>query len=159
MVTFNRNSILDATFIFLLIMFEHFIAARVPQELFHFFEENLTFQHIFVFILMYFALILDTGDHHGTNSIDSNLVTAIIIYFSYLSFSVSHLFISLLVITLLVTNLFIDNAIRYYEEKNQSIGKLEDVSNIIYITIVGILFVSAGIYIYEKSYLTRKVAK
>ena len=149
MITFNRNSILDATFIFLLIMFEHFIAARVPQELFHFFEENLKFQHVFVFILMYFALILDTGDHHGTNSIESNLVTAIIIYFSYLSFSVSHLYISLLVIGLLITNLFIDNAIRYYEEHNQNNGKLEDASNIIYFTIVVILFISAIIYLYE----------
>jgi hypothetical protein len=147
MVSFNRNSILDATFIFLLIMFEHFIAAKVPAELFKFFEENLTAQHVFVFILMYFTLILDSRDH--SNSIQSNLVTAVIIYLSYLSFSKSHLYISLIVIGLLVTNLFIDNAIRYYEEENQSVGKLEDASSAIYFAIVVILFISAGIYVYE----------
>lgn len=148
MVSFNRNSILDATFIFLLIMFEHFIAKKVPQELFHFFEENITAQHIFVFILMYFALILDSSEH--SNSIESNLLTAVIVYFSYLAFSKSHLFISLLVIALLVVNLFVDNAIRYYHERQLETRKLEDFSTVIYFCIIAILFISAGITIYEE---------
>lgn len=148
MITFNRNSILDSTFLFLLVMFDHFIAEIFPQELFEFFKKNNTAKQILFFILIYFTLILDS-EHN--NSIESNLLMAFIVYLAYLSFSKTKLFISLLTIILLVANLFIDNAIRYYDNQEQSHHNLTAMSNYIYYSIVIILFFSIFIHFHKEA--------
>ena len=145
---FNRNSILDSSFLFLLVMFEHFIRELVPKELFQFFQENKSAKQMLFFILIYFTLILDSVHD---NSIQSNVAMAVVIYIAYLAFSRAHLYVSLITISLLVANLFIDNAIRHYEKEGHQPVRLISLAHYIYYAILGVLFMSSVLYFHENA--------
>lgn len=160
-MNFNRNSILDSCFLFLLVMFDNFIAEIFPKELFKFFKENNYAKQFLFYILIYFALVLDS-DHQ--NSLESNLTMALVVYLAYLSFSKTKLYISLLTIGLLVVNLFIDTVIRHYEKENIEHQRLTAASNYIYYAIIIVLFFSiflhfhaVGIKYLNKNILTTKI--
>jgi hypothetical protein len=149
----DKNNITSSFFLFLLIYLHTYIENVFPCQLHKFLKDNLVMNHLLIFFLIYFSIEL-TEINQQHNFLTS-LFNTFLVYVFYIFFVKSTLVFSLIIILILIVIFILVKEQKFLEDQNKDIGNLENIINILFYILIGILVLSTAVY-FNKQMLEHK---
>jgi len=140
----DKNNITSSFFLFLLVYLHAYIKNVFPCQLHKFLKDNLVMNHLLIFFLIYFSIELTEVDQR--NSFLISLFNTFLVYVFYIFFVKSTLIFSLIIITILIIIFILVKEQKYLEDQNKDIKSLENITNILFYILIGVLIISTAVY-------------
>lgn len=143
----NINNIVSNFYLFILIAFSNYINKIFPAQLFKYIQNNVWFQYLIIFFIIFFSLELINDIKKSPLE---NFINSIFISFFYFLFVKSILYFSLIIITLFSIIYILEKQKDYLQSNNMYNGYLDQPITVLFYIAVTITFISSFLYLHKQ---------